>query len=152
MIFRKIIVKDIKSVFKNFEAMIRKASWFDDNWDIYNRGDYFQLYKSNWHNHNQGGVHFETYIEGKQIKEKEFPVCIHAEEDCPNQQGFIKRVLEMEGDRIRSWKGYKVSGSTYSICQRNLPLNFKNIEQRLFEEFNRMRQLSSSIDKILAEC
>ena len=41
--------------------------------EIYNRGDYLQLYKMNWHNNSQGGVHFET-IEAAQIKQKKFPI------------------------------------------------------------------------------
>ena len=37
----------------------------------------------------------------------------------------------------------------YSICQKELPLNFKNLEERLLEELNRLRQLESSVDKVL---
>ena len=48
-------------------------------WNIYNRGEYLQLYKDGWYNHNQGGIHFETYIETREIKNKEFPICVHAE-------------------------------------------------------------------------
>ena len=55
----------------------------------------------------------------------------------------------MEGDRIKSWKGYQASGKGYVICQRTLPLNLKNLEQRLFEEFNRLRQLEASVEKVL---
>jgi hypothetical protein len=40
-------------------------------------------------------------------------------------------------------------GDGYSICQRVLPLNFKNLEHRLYEEFNRLRQLEPGIDRIL---
>ena len=142
-------MKDIKGVFRNLESKLRQSRWFTDEWAIYNRGPYLQLYKSNWHNENQGGVHFETYIEAPQIKEKAFPICMHAEEDCPSQPAFIQSFLELEGDRIRSWKGYQTVGKGYSICQRKLPLNFKNLEDRLLEEFNRLRQLEAGIDQIL---
>ena len=40
-------------------------------------------------------------------------------------------------------------GKGYNICQRKLPLNFKNLEDRLFEEFNRLRQLEAGIDQVL---
>ena len=109
-----------------------------------------QLYKSNWHNENQGGIHFETYIEGPQIKKKSFPVCLHAEEDCPSQSVFIEELLKLESDRIRSWKGYMVGGHGYGICQKSLPLNFKNIEDKIFDEFSRLRQLETSIDTVLS--
>lgn len=142
-------MKDPKKVFRNLERMLKQSSWFDDDWDIFNRGPYLQLYKANWYNHNQGGIHFETYIEGPQIQKKEFPVCMHAEEDCPQQQRFIREFLALEGERIRSWKGYSVIGEGYNICSRILPLNFKSLEQRLFEEFNRFRQLEVSIEQIL---
>ena len=56
-------MKDIKKVFRNLEQMLNKSSWFGDDWDIYNRGVYLQLYKRSWYNQNQGGVHFETFIE-----------------------------------------------------------------------------------------
>lgn len=76
-------MKDVKGVFRNLEKMLEQAKWFDDGWEIYNRGNYLQLYKENWFNHNQGGIHFETFIETPQIKQKQFPVCMHVEEDCP---------------------------------------------------------------------
>jgi len=142
-------MKDIKKVFRNLEQNLRQASWFDDGWDIYNRGPYLQLYKANWFNQNQGGVHFDTYIETPQLQKKTFPVHLHAEEDCPQQQRFIKAFLALESDRIRNWKGYSVIGEGYHICSRTLPLNFKNLEQRLLEEFNRLRQLEESIDAAL---
>lgn len=142
-------MKDIKSIFCNLEKNIKQSSWFDDNWEIYNRGPYLQLYKANWHNDNQGGVHFETYIEAPEIKKKSFPICLHAEEDCPSQQAFINNLLDIEGERIRSWKGYQTIGKSYHICQKVLTLNFKNLEQKILQEFNNLRQLESSIDKLL---
>lgn len=129
--------------------MLRQATWFDDDWEIYNCGTYLQLYKHSWFNDNQGGVHFETFIEKPQIKQKSFPVCVHAEEDCPEQADFIRQLLELEGERISSWKGYKMLDTSYGVCQRTLPLNFKSLELRIFEELNRLRTLESSIEKIL---
>jgi hypothetical protein len=144
-------MKDIKNVFRNLQKMLKQAKWFEDDWEIYNRGAYLQLYKVNWHNHNQGGIHFETYIEGPQIKQKAFPVCMHAEEDCPSQSEFIQRFLALEADRIKTWKGYQVVGTGYHICQRTLQLNFKNLEQRLFEEFNQLRQLEFGVEQVLRD-
>jgi hypothetical protein len=142
-------VKDVKNVFRTLEKKLRQARWFDNEWDIYNRGTYLQLYKDSWHNGNQGGVHFETFIEAPQLKVKAFPVCLHAEEDCPAQARFIQRLLDLEGERIQGWKGYEIIGDGYAICQRTLPLNFKNLEDRLIEELNRLRQLETTIDQIL---
>ena len=142
-------MKDIKHVFRNLEKKLRQSAWFEDDWEIYNRGVYLQLYKVNWHNQNQGGIHFETYIEAPQIKQKAFPICMHAEEDCPSQSEFIRKFLEIEGDRIKRWKGYERIGKGYSICQRTLPLNFKHLEQRLLEEFNRLRQLELGVEQAL---
>jgi hypothetical protein len=142
-------MKDVKNIFRNLEKKLKQASWFEDDWEIFNRGDYMQLYKVNWHNQNQGGIHFETYIETPQITQKAFPVCMHAEEDCPSQSEFIQNFLELEGNRINSWKGYQTDGKGYNICHRTLPLNFKNLEQRLFEEFNRLRQLETGVEQIL---
>ena len=144
-------MKDVKGVFRNLEKMLRQASWFDDDWEVYNRGNYLQLYKMNWFNHNQGGIHFETFIEAPQVKQKVFPVCMHAEEDCPFQSEFIRQLMELEGERIKTWKGYKTLDNSYGICQRTLPLNFKNLEQRLFEEFNRLRLLESSVEQVLSK-
>ncbi len=142
-------MKDPKNIFLNLEKKLKQSSWFEDGWEIYNRGVYLQLYKENWHNHNQGGIHFETYIETPQIKQKAFPVCMHAEKDCPSQPEFIQKFLELEGDRINSWKGYQTVGKGYSICQRTLPLNLKKLEQRLCEEFNLLRQLESGVERVL---
>ena len=97
-------MKDVKNIFKNLEKKLRQASWFDDEWEIYNRGPYLQLYKSSWHNHKQGGIHFETFIESREIKKKSFPVCMHAEEDCPSQAEFVRQFRELEGSRIAGWR------------------------------------------------
>ena len=71
-------MKDVKGVFRNLEKMLRKANWFEDGWEIYNRGESLQLYNETWFNHKQGGIHFDTFIEGPQIKQKAFPICMHA--------------------------------------------------------------------------
>ena len=142
-------MKDIKNIFRNLEKRMKQSRWFEHDWEIYNRGSYLQLYKSNWYNDNQGGVHFETYIESAQIKHKEFPICVHAEEDCPSQSLFVRRILELEGDRIRGWKGYQTIGEGYNVCRKKLPLNFKNLEDRLLSEFNQLRQLELGIDEVL---
>ena len=142
-------MKNIKGVFRNLENMLMESSLFGDDWNIYNRGEYLQLYKDSWHNHNQGGIHFETYIEAREINQKEFPICVHAEEDCPSQERFIQELLALEGDRIRSWKGYRTVGKGYTICVRKMPLNFKNLEQRLFEEFARLRKLEAGIEEAM---
>ena len=60
-------MKDIKNVFRKIEKKLRESSWFEDDWEIYNRGAYMQLYKIDWYNQNQGGVHFETYIAPSEI-------------------------------------------------------------------------------------
>ena len=142
-------MKNVKGVFRNLEKMLLGAKAFGDEWSVYNRGEYLQLYKDSWHNHNQGGIHFETYIEAREVRQKEFPICVHAEEDCPSQSQFIQELLALEGDRIGSWKGYKTVGSGYTVCFRKLPLNFKNLEQRLFEEFCRLRKLEAGIEEAL---
>ena len=142
-------MKNSKAIFRSLEKKLTQASWFRDDWTIYNRGEYLQLYKDGWHNDNQGGVHFETFIEAREMKQKEFPICVHAEEDCPSQERFIQELLAIEGDRIRSWKGYKTVGSGYTICARTMPLNFKNLDQRLFEEFSRLRKREAGIEEAL---
>ena len=142
-------MKNSKAVFRNLQKRLEESSWFRDDWYIYNRGEYLQVYKDDWHNHNQGGIHFETFIEANEIRKKEFPICVHAEEDCPSQTQFIEELLAIEGDRIRGWKGYKALGTGYSICERKLPLNFKNLEQRLLEEFNRLSQFEASVEQVL---
>ena len=74
---------------------------------------------------------------------------MHVVEDCPSQQAFIQEFMALEGDRIKNWKGYQI-GEGYNICKRTLPLNFKNLEQRLLEEFNRLRQLEKGIEQALS--
>ena len=144
-------MKNSKSIFRNLEKRLLQSSWFVNGWNIYNRGEYLQLYKDGWYNHNQGGIHFETYIETREIKNKEFPICVHAEGDCPSQERFIEKLLTLEGARIKSWKGYKVVGKGYVICERKLPLRSKNLEERIFQELNRLRQIEEGIEEALNE-
>ncbi|CAA6822595.1 MAG: Unknown protein [uncultured Sulfurovum sp.] len=141
-------MKDPKNTFRNIEKALKQSKWFNDDWKIYNRGVYLQLYKSNWYNNKQGGIHFETHIEAREIKQKEFPISMHVEEDCPYQDEFIEKFHALEEARIKSWKGYKL-GNSYSICKRTLPLNTKNVEECILEELNRLRQLEDGIDETL---
>ena len=55
-------MKNSKGIFRNLEQLLMKSGWFTDDWNIYNRGEYLQLYKDGWPI-NRGGVHFETYID-----------------------------------------------------------------------------------------
>ena len=143
-------MKDLKGVFRDLEKKIIESKWFSRGWQIYNRGTYLQLYKVNWHNHNQAGIHFETYIETPQIQQKQFPICMHAEEDCPFQRSFIKKFLAIEKHHIKNWKGYKIIDNDYHIFKKIMPLNFKNLEHRMFEEFNKLRNLEFSVEKALS--
>ena len=144
-------MKDIKNIFRNLEKKLKQARWFEADWEVYNRGSYLQLYKTTWHNHNQGGVHFETFIEKPQIQQKAFPIFMHAEEDCPSQPEFIRKFLDRERVRIKSWKGYETVGQRHTVFQRIMPLNFKNLEQRLFDELSQFRQLETSIEEVFSE-
>ncbi|MCE2950214.1 MAG: hypothetical protein ACK515_10585 [bacterium] len=142
-------MKDVKAVFRNVETMLRQTTWFEHGWEIFNRGAYMQLYKSNWYNASQGGVHFETFIEDAQLRQKAFPIALHAEADCPSQQRFIEALVESERGRIQGWKGYRLVGRGYTVCERILPLNFKALEQRLLQEFNQLRELEAAVDQTL---
>ena len=144
-------MKDIKNIFRNLEKKLKQARWFEADWEVYDRGSYLQLYKTTWHNHNQGGVHFETFIEKPQIQQKAFPIFMHAEEDCPSQPEFIRKFLDRERVRIKSWKGYETVGQRHTVFQRIMPLNFKNLEQRLFDELSQFRQLETSIEEVFSE-
>ena len=134
-------MKDVKKVFKNLEDMLRCSSWFNDGWEIYNRGPYLQLYREDWFNQNQGGVHFETFIEANQVRDKDISNRHACRRGLPFPRTICATIHRIEGGRISSWKGYKAVGEGYTICERRLPLNFKNLEQRILEEFNRLRKL-----------
>ena len=127
------------------------SNWFNEGWEIYNRGCYLQLYKTTWYNQNQGGVHFETFIESPQIRSKSFPICLHAEEDCPSRDEFIERFISLSADQLEDLKGYKTIAKGYSIFERVLPLNFKNLDSRIYEELNKLRKIEIAIDTALSE-
>ena len=76
-------MKDFKSVFKELENNLTRQKWFTQDWSIYNRGVYMQIAKENWFNHDQGGIHFETYVEKYEIEEKIVPIHMHVEDDFP---------------------------------------------------------------------
>ena len=83
-------MKDPKKSFKNIERAIKQSSWFTEGWDIYNRGAYIQLYKENWYNQNQGGVHFETYLEAPQIKKKNSPFRCTLKRTVHNKKNLFR--------------------------------------------------------------
>lgn len=100
-------MKDVKKIFRNVENQLRQASWFGEEWRTFNRGPYIQLYKSNWFNENNSGIHFETFIETPQLKNKAFPVLMHAEEDCMHRAEFVHQFLDLEKERIKAWGGIR---------------------------------------------
>ena len=141
-------MKNSKGVFRNLEKMLMDARWFQNGWNIYNRGEYLQLYKDTWYNHDQGGFILKPTSNSRKTT-KGVSHLFHAEQDCPVQSQFIKELLALEGHRIQGWKGYKIIGKGYSICERILPLNSKNLEQRIFQELCRLRQLEQGIEEAL---
>lgn len=144
-------MKDFKSVFKELEKNLAKQKWFDGNWSIYNRGVYMQVYKENWFNDDQGGIHFETYVEKYELESKIVPIHMHVEDDFPEAQKFIPLFVERARDTISGWKGYKVSGAGYLICQRKLPLDPGSLASQLLEEFGRLQQLAPVIDQTIED-
>ena len=52
---------------------------------------------------------------------------------------------------IEGWKGYKVQGSGYQVCQRKLPLDPSSLSARLLEEFGRLQQLTPLIDQTIQD-
>ena len=66
-----------------------------------------QLYKSNWFNENNSGIHFETFIETPQLKNKAFPVLMHAEEDCMHRAEFVHRLLDLEKEALKPGGGIR---------------------------------------------
>ena len=143
-------MKDTKNTFSNVEKMLKNSRWFDDEWGVYNRGLYLQLYKSGWYNHNNSGVHFETFIEAAQLKKKAFPILMHAEEDCPCQTEFIQKLLCLEGNRIAEWRGWLIENKGHSVLQKIVPLGIKKLEDRIYAELCQLQVLSASIDRTLA--
>ena len=137
-------MKDVKKVFKNLEEILRSSSWFNDGWEIYNRGPYLQLYREDWFNQNQGGVHFETFIEANQVRDKVF--------QSPCMQ---KRIALPKNDLCNNSSNWKVDESAAGKATKrsvkatlfvsDAYLNFKNLEQRILEEFNRLRKLEASV-------
>ena len=87
-------MKDLKNIFRNLEREMNQSSWFDDGWEIYNRGVYLQLYKVNWHNQNQGGIHFETFIEAREVKQKIIPNLYACGAGLPFTAGVHSRVYD----------------------------------------------------------
>jgi len=47
-------------------------------------------------------------------------------------------------------KGIRSEGQDTASAKSLLPLNFKNIEDKIFEELSRLRQLETSIEAVLS--
>ncbi|MBI4179869.1 hypothetical protein HY522_10665 [bacterium] len=144
-------MKDYKSVFKELENNLMSLKWWTESWTIYNRGVYMQVAKENWFNDNQGGIHFETYVEKNELAEKLVPIHMHVEDEFPKQDEFVRLFTERARPQIEKWKGYKVYGTGYLICQRKLPLDPKSLSSRLIEEYSRLRDLEPLIDKTIED-
>ena len=142
-------MKDVQKIFRNVDNQLRQASWFGEDWRTFNRRPYIQLYKSNWFNENNSGIHFETFIDTPQPKNKAFPVLIHTVEDCMHRAEFVHQFLELEKERIKAWGGYSFHDQGYTIFKKTLTLNFKNLENRIFGEFSQLWLLAESIDETL---
>ena len=114
-------MKNSKAVFRALEQRLTQAKWFNDDWEIYNRGEYLQLYKEGWHNENQGGIHFETYIEAREIREKAFPSVFTPKRTAPRKLDSFKslwtsRVIASgAGKATRLWA--RATPSVYVRCR-----------------------------------
>ena len=101
-------MKNVKSIFRSVEEKLNSLSWFNDDWEIYNRGDYLQLAKVNWYNGNQGGVHFETYIEASQIKEKLFLFLCMQKKTARRRENLFKNSLSLKVNVLKAGKDIRL--------------------------------------------
>ena len=65
---------------------------------------------------------------------------------------LTSRFLELSRGQKRSYpelEGVSCGGKGHAIFQRSFPLNFKKLDERLFNEFNHLRTLDSTVDQVL---
>ena len=122
-------MKNIKGVFRNLERLLSNAKWFGDDWHIYNRGEYLQLYKGSWHNDNQGGVHFETFIRRVRFDRRRSRFASTRKKTAPAR--FIQELVALEGKRMQTWKGRCRAGLQH--LRADATAGYQELEQRLFE-------------------
>lgn len=143
-------------LFKKLERALTSQPWFSDGWIIYtghfSEGIFLQLYKAEWHNHNQRGIHLETWVSIDGVRNGSVPVVLHVEREAPYRKGLNHLLVERGTGLMTSWPGYSVSCT--NVMERfihRFPLSRNTLVKRLTEEFTRVQEIGDVIDGVLAE-
>lgn len=143
-------------LFKKLERAITGRPWFSDGWIIYtghfSEGIFLQLYKAGWHNHNQRGIHLETWVSIDGVRNRSVPVVLHIERETPHREEVNRLLVERGTGLMTSWPGYSVSRS--NVMERfihRIPLSRNTLVRQLTTEFNRVQEIGAIIDEAFAE-
>ena len=58
---------------------------------------------------------------------------------------------KVRGRTNKELENYQIEGRGFTVFHRKLPLNYKNLEQRIYSELSLLRQLEDGIESTLNE-
>jgi hypothetical protein len=144
------------------DRRLRGEAWFTAGWktriDTFptSGGAGLQLYRAEWFNDDGMGIHFETWITDKEEAKKSVRIVMHVlhQDTFPGtklkRSTFSKPFLAQARDLVEGWEGYKLSNSTMKVLSRDVRYE-EDATDQLVEEFGRVQELGSIVDRILEE-
>ena len=102
---------------------------------------------------NLNGIHIETYVLPRNLRERRAPVALHCEHGCPFQEQFIKLFTERAAAEIKAWPGgYAIMGDvegSCSVCEVSVPFADTPAETvaRLKVEVERLERDAGASDR-----
>ncbi len=152
--------------FKKAVDLVKRRPWYKDGWRVKagpfqdGEGVFLGLWKTNWHNDDFCGIHFEISLEWGGFNLGHVVVAMHVlhRDTFPgttkDRHAFSTPFVRSAAARkiIRDWKGgYRVSKGGMVPFRVNRQRGDGPLEDVIVAECDRLQQLGPEIDRILKE-
>ncbi len=136
-------ITETTKLFDDLVKEIKKAPWFTADFVLTRNGNYIHVAKKNWYDEKGNGVHFETYIEDRDVETEEFPIFLHAENDVPKRDAFVQDVVIAMGDYTNNFMCFV---NEHTIVQRFVAFNKETFVTDAMKTLEEMQFLVEIVD------
>jgi hypothetical protein len=151
--------------YTEFKQSVFSALFYKMGMEFFSKGEwevrfeahpqaYIHINRPNWGDENMNGIHFEAYILGKELEEKQCYVAIHCEVGCPFQIEFheIMKTHGLEKKIPEYAKLRFCEGSV--VCEARMEFGVTPVEtmEIVVNELEKLMAFSDLIDEVIEEC
>ncbi len=160
-------LKSLQQKFEKVQKLLQSKAWFiKGKWlvaqhpfpELKPDGVTLHVFKKNWFNDENLGIHFESYLDLNSKKQKKTYITFHAlqYEYFPktkiSRKKFSQQLVDAIYDEVNNWDGYSFRAGKYGLqpFTKFLDASSLKFEEDLVREFERLcKVIGPKIDETL---